>query len=76
MEYQRTQDGAGTLWQWYDAERVMVLDVVTGKPERFANGNESIGTMEDALSYVKARIGWEQRLVIVRLQCVAAGKVK
>lgn len=75
MEYQRTQDGAGNLWQWYDAERVIVIDTVTGKPERFAEGCNGIGTMEEALAYVKSRIGWEPRLVIVRLQCVAAGKL-
>lgn len=75
MEYQRTKDGAGNIWQWYDAERVMVLDIVTGEPERFTNFLNSIGSMEDALAYVRKRVGWEDRLAIVRLQCVVAEEV-
>lgn len=75
MEHQRTKDHMGNIYQWYDAERVMVLDVVTGKPERFAAVNNSIGTLEEALEYVNNYKGWESRFVIVRLQCIVAGKI-
>lgn len=76
MEYKRTVDGAGNVYQWYDADRAMVLDQVTGTPERFSECANSVGTIDEAISYVKRRIGWESRLVIVRLQCVVAADVE
>lgn len=74
-EYARSRDGAGTLYQWVDAERVMILDAVTGEPQRFGPRHDSIGLLKDALEHVTSRIGWEGRLVIVRLQAICGFKI-
>lgn len=56
-------------YDYCDAELAMVMDTVTGKPERFSHG-ESIGSLEDAISYVAKKDGWEDRTVIVKLHCI------
>lgn len=61
--------------QWVDAERCMVIDSVTGKPERFGTFHNSIGTFDDALEYVSKRSGWEERMIIIKMNCVVAYKV-
>lgn len=70
MEYKRTKDGAGTIYHWVDSEMVMVIDTVTGEPQRIA-GNFT-GHIDDALKYVEMRPGWETRLAIVRIPCIRA----
>jgi len=62
-EYRRNE-----THQFCDTELVMVLDTVTGKPERFRN-NDSIGVFQDALDYIERKKGWENRTVIVKMQC-------
>jgi len=60
--------------QWCDTKLVMVVDSTTGKPEMFGDSAESlgkIGTLADASQYVKRRKGWEDRLVIVELNCIS-----
>ncbi len=59
---------------WRNEELCMVLDKVTGKPERFAN-NDAIGSFALAKEYVSHRHGLEDRLVIVKMNCIAARKL-
>lgn len=75
MEHQRTTDNVGDIWQWYDTEQVMVLDAVTGEARHFGEPYRTIGTLSDALEYVRNRRGWEDRMVIVHLNCIIAGRI-
>lgn len=59
-------------YQWEDTELCMFLDKVTGKPKRFGDDMNSMGTLDEALKYCKAWEGWEDRFVIVKLNCIAA----
>jgi hypothetical protein len=74
MEHKRSTDGSGNVFQWCDADRAMVLDAVTGERQRMEGGT-SIGTFEMAMKLVESRRGWEERLVVVKLQAVVAFKV-
>lgn len=76
MEYARSTDYVERTWQWCDSQKAMVLDLVTGEPQRFGKGMNSIGTLEDAVEYASSRTGWENRMVVVKLDCVAAFMVK
>lgn len=69
-EYQRTTNARGDIFQWTSAEACMVLDAVTGEPQRFGKHQNSVGYIEEALEYVKHRPGWEDRMVIVRLSAI------
>ena len=73
-EYQRTVDGAGTIYQWVDSEICMVIDMVTGEPQRVL-GNATC-TFEQALQHTKNMLGWEGSLAIVKLPCIRAFKVQ
>lgn len=70
MEYKRTKDATGRIYQWVDAEMVMIIDIVTGEPQRFS-GNAT-GHIDAALAYVEMMPGWETRLAIVRIPCIRA----
>ena len=72
MEYARAER-YGKLYQLHDAELCMVLDTVTGQPERAFPSNSSIGTLEQALSFLKSYPS--DRRVIVRLSCIQASVV-
>ena len=48
----------------------MVLDVVTGKPERFGKHMNSIGTKLEAIKYLESSDMWMDRRVIVKLDCI------
>lgn len=37
-----------------EIEMCMVLDVVTGKPKRFGDKNNAIGTLDEALEYINS----------------------
>lgn len=75
MEHFRTtNDNTNTTFQWIDSDLFMVLDRVTGKPERIAH-NDSIGTLQEARLYVESRKGWEDRMIIVRLNAISAYRV-
>lgn len=70
-EHKRTKNPhSGDTYQWVDADRCMVLDAVTGQPERFGDACNSIGSFDEALDYVGNRPGWESRMVIVKLPCI------
>lgn len=74
-EYLRTNTHSGGVYQWCDQELCIILDKVTGEFIRF-EGNNSICTLADALEYLKLyRKGWEDRTVIVKLDCIAAFKM-
>lgn len=75
MEHQRTQDVSGAVWQWVDTVNAMVLDAVTGEPQRFGKNLQSVGTLQEAAEYVSKRPGWEDRMVIVKLETIRAFKV-
>lgn len=75
MEHFRSENYAGDIYQWCDAELVMILDSVTGKPERFGDSMNSIGTLGEAKKFASERKGWEERMVIVRLCCISAHKI-
>ena len=64
MEYLRTD-----THHFCDAVNYMIIDRVTGKPQRFRNC-DAMGTLEDALEYVSNYTGWETRYVIVKLNCI------
>lgn len=75
MEYQRTQNNVGETIQWVDSVNAMVLDSVTGEPQRFGQSLNSIGTLQEAAEYVTTRPGWEDRMVIVKLETIRGFKV-
>lgn len=58
----------------YETQMVMVLDSVTGEPQRMRG--KSIARMKDAMQLIAARPGWEERLVIVKLDCVVAKRAE
>lgn len=65
-------------YQWYETkDKVMVIDTVTGKPQSFGMPRKVIGSMGDALEYVKGGgsfgVGITDRLLIVRLDAVTVG---
>ena len=71
-EYMRT----GT-YQFCDTELVMILDTVTGEPQRFGPGHNSIDSLQEALKFIaNHKKGWESRTVIVRLQCIKGFKLE
>ena len=74
MEHFRT-DGHTHRYQWCDDQLCMVIDKVTGKAERAFNTGNSIGTFEEAKKYVGIRRGWEDRMIIVKLDSIAAFKL-
>lgn len=75
MEYQRTTDGAGTVYQWVDSTLHVVMDLVTGELQRL-EGGISMGTQAQCLDLVRQRIGWETRFIILKLDCIRAFKVE
>lgn len=75
-EYARTiNSNNGAVHQWVDAERCMVLDLVTGEPQRFGAGHNIIGTFEEAIAYANEKHGWEGRTVVIKMSCVVAFEV-
>lgn len=72
-EYLRTEKH-----QFCDTELCIVLDTVTGKIERAfgSHGQHAIGPLSEALEYLKNKKGWEDRTVIVKMQCVKAFQLK
>ncbi len=70
-EYLRTE-----THQFCDTELCMVLDTVTGKPERAFEIGNSIGSFSEALEYLKNKKGWEDRTIIVKLNCVQGFKIE
>lgn len=73
MRYQTHVDQLGTIRHWVDADLCVVLDEVTGEPQRFGSKGGSIGTLEEALAHCKAAArGYNDRYVIVRLSCIKA----
>ena len=51
-------------YQWVDSQLCMVIDKVTGKPEKFTAGRNAIGSLKEALDYVANSKGWEKREII------------
>lgn len=56
-----------------DNELCMVVDKVTGKPQR--SGGNAIVTLEQALKYVKNYTGWGDRMIIVKFSCIRGFKL-
>lgn len=75
-EYARATDGAGNVYQFVDSEICMVLDRVTGEPQRFGESRLAIGTFEEALKFVTSRKGWEDRWALVRVPAVRGFHVR
>lgn len=71
MRHLITEDGAGTKFQWVDTEKYMVMDTVTGEPRRLGL-HSAVVRIDEAFELVKMCPGWETRLIIVRLDCIAA----
>jgi len=69
-EYARTEKH-----QFCDIELCMVLDVVTGEPLRAFKGSNSIGPFSEAIEYLKSKMEWENRAIIVKIQCVKAFEI-
>jgi hypothetical protein len=75
MEYARTKNHIGETYQWADSQTYMVLDMITGKPERFGSTKNSCGGLQDAIDYVSSIKGCEDRLIIVPMPCIRAFKI-
>jgi hypothetical protein len=73
MEVLRVTHSSGAVLQWYEAERAMVLDIVTGEPQRLPGGHNSVGTLEQALELAAGRCS--SRYVIVKLPCIVQAVV-
>ena len=59
--------------QYCDTELCMVMDTVTGDKYRFAKdrkNNHTIGTVEQALDFVSNMTGWQDRTIIIKMQCI------
>ncbi len=69
-EYARTE-----TYQFCDTELCMILDVITGEPLRAFKGSNSIGPFSEALEYLKYETEWENRTIIVKMQCVKAFEI-
>lgn len=71
---------ARTNWhQFVDSEIVMVINKTTGKPFRFSDRGEAVGTFDEALEFVKngcGMIGGHTSGAIIRLKCVAGFEIK
>ena len=49
------------------------MDTVTGDKYRFAKdrkNNHTIGTVEQALDFVSNMTGWQDRTIIIKMQCI------
>lgn len=66
-EHFRKKDYAGNLYQWADCELCMILDSVTGEPQRFGKFMNSIGTLEEAKKHCFISPDGPNRNVIVIL---------
>lgn len=75
MEYQRTKNGVGDIFQWVDGQLCIIMDVATGNFSHLEDG-AIMGTQEQCLARVEQLMGWENRLVIVKLDCIRAFKVE
>lgn len=80
MEYMRKKV-RDIYFQFCDSERVVVMDALTGDLKRFAKGNYTVGTFEEALAYISrgnipGSIEEEmKRALIVKLNCVQGFKL-
>lgn len=73
-EYFRTSNYGGNKFQWVDSRLCMVLDTITGKPEKISG--QCIVPVIIASEYVrKYKKGWEDRTVIVFLDCIQGFKI-
>ena len=70
-------------FQWVDTTLCVLMDSRTGELERFGPTNMTVGTFKDALDFSThnggasgGRIGFQERRLIVRLDCVAAFKLR
>lgn len=72
MQHMRTSDAAGRVYQWVDAQRCYIADLASGKHLPFGPRMHMLGTLEEALAHVAKYRGWEEFLVIVRVDCIAA----
>lgn len=75
MEYARTTNGIGEVFQWVDGTLHAVMDKVTGELHRL-EGGDSIGTLSQCLDRVKESPAWEGRLIIIKIDCIRAFKVE
>jgi hypothetical protein len=72
MEYQRTQNGAGEVYQWVDSKTYVVIDIGSNPPRM----EKGFSILSDALEYVGKRTGWESRLVIVTLDSIRGYRIE
>jgi hypothetical protein len=75
VEHVRTKNGIGETFQWVDSALHAVMDTTTGEFYRLEGGN-SMGALSQCLDRVKQSPGWENRLVIVKIDCIRAFKVE
>jgi len=54
----------------YPTTLCQVRDIITDEVYRFGNANLAYGSEEEAVAYVESRKGWENRLLIVRVECL------
>lgn len=71
MEHFRYFDHTGGKHQWVDSQSMcMILDRVTGEPQRFGKAMLSIGTLKDAKSTCFRTPRSPSRCVIVMLDSI------
>lgn len=71
--YGISKDNIGQIWQWSGNDLAMVVDRVTGEP--LSVEGSKIFTLGHALSIAMDRRGWEDRMVVVKLNCLTATKI-
>lgn len=58
-----------SAYHFYETERYMVMDMVTGEYSRMLNG-EAVGTLDDAVEFVSSAKLMGTRLAIVKLNVI------
>lgn len=77
MEHFRDKMPDNKIYQAVDSQSAMVIDIVTGKPERFGPYNNSVDTVEEAIEYIKLHFkdGWSTRFIIVKMESISVCKI-
>jgi hypothetical protein len=70
MEYARTADASGNLYQWVDEDLCMFLDSHTGSCERLFAGCAATGTFYEAMEIIKRSNPASLRVVLVKVHCI------
>tara|TARA_B100001964_G_C14236682_1_gene602813 strand:+ start:1133 stop:1384 length:252 start_codon:yes stop_codon:yes gene_type:complete len=73
MRHGLSKDLSGNTYQWHDAERYIIMDIVTGELQRFGRHHNSIGTYEEAKEYLFPETlneGMPSRNAMIKMDCI------